>query len=72
MKINLGENIKKLRLEHNLTQDNLADFLGVSFQAVSKWERGDTVPDVYMLPVIASFFNVSIDNLLNFDRLQIE
>ncbi len=72
MKINLGENIKKLRLEHNLTQENLADFLGVSFQAVSKWERGDTVPDVYMLPVIASFFNVSIDNLLNFDRLQIE
>lgn len=72
MKINLGENIKKLRLEHNLTQENLADFLGVSFQAVSKWERGDTVPDVYMLPVIASFFNVTTDNLLNFDRFQFE
>lgn len=40
MSIYLGENIKRLRKENELTQENLADFLGVSFQSVSKWERG--------------------------------
>ena len=42
MNIYFGENLKRLRLEKNLTQEKLADFLGVSFQSISKWERGDT------------------------------
>ncbi len=46
MNIYFGENLKKLRKSKNLTQDALADFLGMSFQAVSKWERGETYPDI--------------------------
>ena len=67
MKLEFGEKVRSLRTERGLTQEKLADFLGVSFQAVSKWERGDTVPDIYMLPSIASFFGVSIDYLLSYD-----
>ncbi len=72
MNINFGENIRKLRIERGMTQEKLADFLGVSFQAVSKWERGDTVPDIFMLPTIASFFNVTTDYLLSFDQIEQE
>ncbi len=52
MNIYFGENIKRLRSEQNLTQEALAGFLGVSFQTISKWERGETYPDITMLPVI--------------------
>ena len=72
MTIYFGENLKRLRKEKELTQETLAEFLGVSFQAVSKWERGETYPDIIMLPVIASFFNVTIDDLLGVDKVQKE
>ncbi len=72
MTINFGENIKKLRKQKELTQEVLADFLGVSFQAISKWERGETYPDITMLPVISSFFNVTIDDLFGMDKSQKE
>lgn len=62
--IYIGENIRKLRRENDVTQEMLADNLGVTFQSVSKWERGETYPDITMLPAIASFFNVSCDELL--------
>ena len=66
--IYIGENIKKLRREKELTQETLADFLGVTFQSVSKWERGESYPDITLLPAIASFFDVSYDELLGFDE----
>lgn len=72
MNIYFGENLKRLRLEKNLTQEKLADFLGVSFQSISKWERGDTYPDITMLPEIASFFKVSIEELLGVNKAQEE
>ena len=72
MSIYFGENLKRLRLEKNLTQEKLADFLGVSFQSISKWERGDTYPDITMLPCIASFFSVSVDELLGVDKAKDE
>ncbi len=72
MNIYFGENLKNLRREKNLTQEKLADFLGVSFQTVSKWERGDTYPDITMLPEIAGFFKISIDDLLGVNRAEIE
>ena len=67
-----SENIKRLRKERDLTQEGLADFFGVSFQAVSKWERGDSYPDIKMLPEIAAFFNVTIDELLGTDKVKKE
>ena len=72
MNIFFGENLKRLRLEKNLTQEKLAEFLGVSFQSISKWERGDTYPDITMLPDIASFFKVSIEELLGVNKVEEE
>ena len=72
MTIYFGENVKRLRKEKELTQETLADFLGVSFQTISKWERGETYPDITMLPAIASFFDVAIDDLLGVDKAQKE
>lgn len=64
--MNLGTAIKMLRQQRDLTQEQLAEYLNVSISAVSQWESGKTVPDVSTLPVIADFFDVSLDNL--FDR----
>lgn len=72
MNIFFSENIRRLRKERELTQENLADFLGVSFQAVSKWERGESYPDIELLPAIADFFGVSADSLLGIDRAKSE
>ncbi len=67
-----GENLKKLRKSKDLTQETLAEFLGVSFQAISKWERNESYPDITTLPAIASFFNVSLDTLLGLDLMKKE
>lgn len=72
MEIYISQNIKRLRNERNMTQENLADIIGVSAQAVSKWERGDTCPDITLLPVIANTFSISIDELLGNDKIIIE
>ena len=63
-----AENIKSLRAGRDMTQETLADFLAVSPQAVSKWERGLSLPDISMLPSIASFFGVTTDYLLGVDK----
>lgn len=60
---NLARNIKRLREEKHVTQEQLAMELNLSFQAVSKWETGKTVPDTMMLPRIAQYFGTTIDNL---------
>lgn len=70
--IKLGEKIKYLRKEKNISQEVLANYLGVSFQAVSKWETGSTMPDVTVIPAIASFFRVSTDELFDFNLYEIE
>ena len=72
MNIYLGENIKKFRKERNLTQEKLADLIGISFQAISKWERGDSFPDVTTLPIIADFFGCTIDDLFGVDKAKNE
>ncbi len=69
MKINLGENLKVLRHKKGITQESLANYLGVSFQSVSKWERGLTYPDITFLPAISQFFGVSTDELLGVNKI---
>ncbi|WMJ82348.1 helix-turn-helix transcriptional regulator [Clostridium sp. MB40-C1] len=65
-KLLIGDVIYRLRKENGITQEQLANFIGVSTAAVSKWESGISYPDITLLPVIATFFNVTIDMLLNF------
>ena len=72
MNIYISENIKRLRREKNLTQEALADVIGISFQAVSKWERGDAYPDITLLPVIANYFGITIDELFGNDKIKSE
>lgn len=72
MNIKLGEKIRTLRKRRNISQEVLAQYLGVSFQAVSKWETGTTMPDVALIPAIASFFGVSTDELFDFNLMEIE
>ncbi|MEG2303694.1 MAG: helix-turn-helix transcriptional regulator, partial [Niameybacter sp.] len=67
MNISLGEKIKALRKQKNISQETLANYLGLSFQAVSKWENALAMPDVTLIPAIASFFGVSIDDLFDFN-----
>lgn len=63
MVLNIGENIKKLRVEKGATQEQLAENLSITYQSVSKWENNLTSPDLYLIPVIAEYFGVSIDEL---------
>lgn len=70
--IKLGEKIKALRKQKNISQEVFANYLGVSFQAVSKWETGNTMPDVTLIPAIASFFGVSTDELFDFNLFEME
>ena len=70
--VKLGEKIKSLRKQKNISQEVFAGYLGVSFQAVSKWENGNTMPDVMMIPAIASFFGVSTDELFDFNLYEME
>ena len=65
MKLNLGNHIRTNRRRMNLTQEQLAEKLGTSAQTVSRWENGVTYPDLEMLPIMASFFGVSVDSLLS-------
>lgn len=69
MGINLGEKLKSLRKEKNLSQEKLANYLNVSFQAVSKWENATTYPDIELLPEIARFFGITVDELLQAEKI---
>lgn len=66
MSMKLNEQIAFLRKEKGATQDELATVLGVSNQAVSKWEAGICCPDIALLPEIAKYFEVSIDELMGY------
>ena len=70
--LQIGEKIKTLRKQKNISQEVFAGYLGVTFQAVSKWENGITLPDVTLIPAIASFFGVSTDELFDFNLYETE
>ncbi|GMQ64298.1 helix-turn-helix domain-containing protein [Vallitalea maricola] len=67
-KLQIGEIIYRLRKDKGITQQQLAKIIGVSTAAISKWESGNSYPDITLLPILAKFFNVTIDTLLNFDK----
>lgn len=66
--VKVGRIISQKRKEHNMTQMQLADALGISFQAVSNWERGNSMPDISKLPELAELFGCSIEELLGGGR----
>lgn len=63
MELNIGENIRELRKANGITQEKLAEYLGVTYQSVSKWENGVSLPGIALLPVIANVFGVTIEEL---------
>lgn len=65
--LNLSENIVRLRHNKKITQEQLADFIGVTKASVSKWETKQSMPDVLLLPRLAAFFDVTIDELLGYE-----
>lgn len=70
LEIAIGEKIKSFRKKREITQEQLAEYLNISFQSVSKWECGDAYPDITMLPKIALFFGITTDELLCIDKLK--
>jgi len=72
MNIIICDNLKELRKKKNNTQEDLAEFLTVSIAAVSKWERGECYPDIELLPQIAMYYDVSVDDLLGVGKIRIE
>ena len=67
MQLDLGNKIRQLRRQEKKTQEALADALGVTAQAVSRWEAGGSYPDINLLPSIANFFGVSMDELFGYE-----
>ena len=62
----IGQKIRVLRKNKGITQEQLAEILKVSTPAISKWESGQTYPDISLLPIIARYFQVTIDFLFDF------
>lgn len=69
MELMIGEKLKKLRRNRDFTQEEVATHLGISYQAISKWERGDGYPDITMLPALANYFAVSVDELIGMEEI---
>lgn len=67
MEMNIGTIIMEKRKEKQVTQQELANFVGVSKASVSKWETGQTYPDITLLPLLAAYFDITIDSLLTYE-----
>lgn len=70
--LHLSENLKKFRISKDMTQEEVAEYLQVTPQSVSKWERGDCYPDITFLPGLANIFQTSIDLLIGMDTIRAE
>ena len=69
MKLTIGENIRNFRKKNDLTQEALADRLGVTYQSVSRWENGTTYPDLELLPAISEVLGVTVDELIGMHQV---
>jgi len=65
----INENLRNLRKGKGITQEEAAEMLGVSPQSVSKWERGDTMPDITLLPALSNLYEVTVDALIGMDKI---
>lgn len=72
MKLAIGQNIRDFRKKNNLTQETLADRLGVSYQSISRWENDTTYPDLELIPAIAEILAVTVDELLGMPQIEKE
>ena len=72
MEICLKYKLRALRQQKNITQEALANHLGITSQSVGKWERGEGFPDITLLPKLAFYFDVTLDELLGMDRVKID
>ena len=72
MKLAIGENIRNFRKKNDLTQEALADRLGVTYQSISRWENGTTYPDLELIPSIAEELSVTVDELLGMPQIEKE
>lgn len=70
--MNIGNKIKALRKARGITQEQLANAIGISFQAVSKWENNIALPDITLIPMLANYFGVSMDELFDFSLAEKE
>ncbi len=70
MELKIGNKIKSLRKKSRMTQEQLAEKIGVSFQAVSKWENDIALPDITLIPVLADCFGVSTDEILSYNSYE--
>lgn len=62
----ISQNLKRLRIRYQLTQEEIAEHLNVSRQAIAKWEKGDSVPDIENCIALAELFHVTLDNLVQY------
>ena len=72
MKITIGANIKALRAKKNITQEQLSVAMNVTCAAVSKWERGETYPDITLLQPLAYYFGVTLDDLMGYNHEKVK
>ena len=72
MEMTIGANIKRLRSAKNITQEQLSVAMNVTCAAVSKWERGETYPDITLLQPLAYFFEVTLDELMGYDQKKVQ
>lgn len=72
MKLTIGENIRRFRKKNDLTQEEFADRLGVTYQSVSRWENGTTYPDLELLPALSEILSVTVDELIGMPQVEKE
>ncbi|MHC1694241.1 MAG: helix-turn-helix domain-containing protein [Eubacteriales bacterium] len=68
--MNIGETIKRIRRSRDMTQEQLAEELNLSPQAISRWETGQAMPDITLIPSIAGIFNVTVDELFGMEEVR--